>query len=66
MLSCCPPSTVRDRLVLGWVISSASVDAVADSGVGRMTNVASPVKFILVGLQPGLSIAFEISKVSSW
>jgi len=46
-------------------MSSASVDAVADSGGSRMTNVARTVAIVVGRLPPGKSIAFDISKVSS-
>ena len=47
MESCCPPSAGRDRLVVSYGVSSASVDAVADSGGSRMTNAARTVEVVV-------------------
>jgi hypothetical protein len=42
-------------------MSSAIVDAAANSGGSRMTSFARIVEVLLVGLPPGKSVAFYIS-----
>jgi len=43
----CPASAGRDLLVVGYGMSSASVDAVADSGGSRMNKVARTVAVVV-------------------
>ena len=64
-MPCCPPAAGRDCLVVVYWMSSASVDAIADSGGSPMTNVARTVVIVVGRFAPGKSIAFDISKVSS-
>ena len=46
-MSCCLLSAGGYRLVVGYVMSSASVDAVPDSGGSRVTNVARTVAIVV-------------------
>jgi len=49
-------------------MSSASIDAVADSGGSRMTNVARTVAIVLLGMPPGnlLHLTSVMSAAGNW